>query len=247
MAKLGVYIIEDEVLYSNKLMMLIDGLGYETLGSTDNSDTAFVEIEQLKPDLLLVDIEISGTMDGIELVSKLNEKEPISSIFITSYADRETFERAKIAHPHAFITKPFEPEDLQRSIELAFNSQESSQKDKQDSWNEDVVFQNAIFIKNRNRIDKVSVDDILYLEVEDRYSTVFTEDGKQYVLRMSMGSVQEKLPKSSFARTHRKYSINLSKIKSIDLQDNLVYIGDHAIPISRSYKEDLIRHLDWIQ
>lgn len=247
MTKLSVYIVEDEPLYLNKVIMLIDELGYDLLGNTDNSDTAFIEIQKLKPDLLLADIGISGTMDGIELVSKLNETVVLPTIFITSFGDRETFERAKITQPHAFIVKPFESDDLQRSIELAFSSMDSKEKHKDESWDEDLVFKNSIFIKERNRIDKVNIDDILYLEVEDRYSTIFCEGNKKYVLRLSMGNVQEKLPEEYFARTHRKFAVNLTKIKSIDIQDNLIYIKDTPIPISRSYKENLLQKLDWMQ
>ncbi len=76
---------------------------------------------------------------------------------------------------------------------------------------------------------------------------VFTEKGKKFVLRMSMGEVQDKLPKDAFARTHRKYSVNLSKITSIDVQDNLIFIDDLSIPISRSYKEELLKQLDWMK
>lgn len=249
MATLSIYIIEDESLYANKLMMLIDELGYELVGSSDNSDTALAEIPQLQPDLLLADINISGTMDGIELIGKLNESSVYPTIFITSYSDQQTFERAKSTNPYAYITKPFDSAALQRTIELALNAiDHQSHGDSEESgWARDIVLKDAIFIKNRHNLDKVKIDDILYLEVEDRYSTVFTENGKKYVLRMSMGDVQDKLPHKQFARTHRKYSINLTKITSINTQDNLIYINDISIPISRSHKEELLEKLDWMQ
>lgn len=241
MANLKIYIIEDEALFLNKILILVDELGYEAVGSTDNSDTALVEIAQLKPDLLLVDIDIAGSMDGVEVVAKVDESLHVPVIFVTSYHDKETFERVKRVNPYAFITKPFDGDHLQHTIELALNA-----KQKTGDWNTDVVFKDAVFIKNRNRIDKVKIDEILYLEVEDRYSTVITESGTKYVLRMSMGDLQDNLPKETFARTHRKYSVNLSKITSIDVQDNLLYVGETSIPISRNYKEILLKQLDWM-
>ena len=248
MSKLGIYIIEDEPLYANKLMMLVDELGYELAGHTNNSDTAFVEVNEKNPDLLLVDIQITGTMDGIGLVDKLSRQRHFPTIFITSFTDRETFDRAKSTKPYAFITKPFESETLQRTIELALNTiDHANSLDENDAWTGDLILNDAIFIKNRHRLEKVKIDDILYLEVEDRYSTIFTEDKKKYVLRMSMGNVQEKLPANQFIRTHRKYSVNISKITSIDTQDNLIFIGEMSIPISRSHKEGLLEKLDWMQ
>lgn len=244
MATLSIYIIEDEALYANQLMMLVDELDYELVGMADNSDTAFVEINKLRPDLLLMDIQVNGTMDGIELLSRINRENKVPAIFITSFTDKETFVRAKQENPYAYLSKPFNAHDLQRTIELAINSHV---KEESQSWDEDIAFQGAFFIKNRHKLEKVTIDEILYLEVEDKYSTVFTDKGKKYVLRMSMGEVQKKLPEKTFFRTHRKYSVNLTKVKSIDLQESMLYLGDVPIPISRSNKEELIKRMDWMQ
>lgn len=64
---------------------------------------------------------------------------------------------------------------------------------------------------------------------------------------MSMGDVQNKLPTKGFMRVHRKYAVNLKKIKSIDTQDNLIYVNDAELPISRTHKEELLQKLEWLQ
>lgn len=240
MPKLGIYIVEDEYLYANQLEMLVDKLGYDLTGISDNSDTAREEVEKLKPDLVLMDVKINGSMNGIELASSINDQTPI--IFITSFGDPFTFDRAKQTKPHAFITKPFDAQNLQRTIELALGN-----LNKDAEWQEDIIFEKALFIKKRHRLEKINVEDILYLEVEDRYSTIFTLDGRKHVLRMSMGDVMEKLPSKSFMRVHRKYTVNLSKVKSIDTLDNLIYVAEAELPISRSHKEELLQKLDWLQ
>ncbi len=244
MANISIYIIEDEELFANQLEILVEKLDYELAGRSDNSDTAKVEIEKLSPDLLLADININGTMDGIELVDSLETKLP--TIFITSLSDDETFARAREVGPHAFLTKPFDDKALQRAIELAISDKGTS-GDNSAEWSEDRSFGHSFFIKNRSKLEKVNVDEIVYLEVEDRYSTIFTEDGRKFVLRMSIGAVQEKLPDDSFLRVHRKYAVNLQKIKSIDTQDNLIHVGETSIPLSRSHKEELMRRVDWLQ
>lgn len=240
MSKLSIYIVEDEELYANQLEMLIDELDYDLIGSSDNSDTAKSEIEQKNPDLILMDVKINGSMNGIDLAASLDRSVPI--IFITSFSDETTFNRAKETKPHAYITKPFDAMNLQRSIELAFGT-----IDHQNKLETDVVFDNALFVKNRHRLEKLEVSNILYLEVEDRYSTIFTDSGKKHVLRMSMGDLQEKLPENQFMRVHRKYTINLDKVNSIDTQDNLIYVDNIELPISRSHKEELLQKLDWLQ
>ncbi|WP_370088785.1 LytR/AlgR family response regulator transcription factor [Ekhidna sp.] len=244
MSNLRIYIVEDESLYANQLEMIVDELGYDLAGMSDNSDTAREQIVSLNPDLILVDVKINGSMNGIDLIASLDQNVPV--IFITSFDDQATFNRAKSTNPYAYITKPFDAQNLQRTIELAFNSS-TQPAEKKSEWEKDVVFENSFFIKTRNKLEKVAITEVLYLEVEDRYCTIFTDAGKKYVLRMSMGDVQDKLPSKEFMRVHRKYTVNLRKIKSIDTQDNLIYVNDAELPISRSHKEELLQKLEWLQ
>ncbi len=243
MSELSIYIIEDEELYANQLEILVEELDYQIAGIKENSDIARKEILDLRPDLLLVDIKINGSMNGIDLIKSIYREIRIPVIFITSFADQSTFERAKEVNPYAYLTKPFDAATLQRMIELAFNKLFVEIDEPNTNWSGDIAFRDAFFIKNRHKLEKVTYDDILYLDVEDRYSTIYTEKGKKYVLRMSMANVQNKLPQISFFRVHRKYSVNLRKVSSIDLQDNLLYLGELSVPISRLHKEELMEKL----
>jgi len=246
-SNLSIYIIEDQPLFANQLIILVDELGYKLSGMSDNSDKALKEVPLLVPDLLLVDIKIKGNLDGIELVTQIQKKTAIPTIFITSFKDDYTFERAKKVTPYAFLTKPFNSNNLQRTIELAFNTHLPRKNSKINTWDNDIVIKDAFFIKNKSKLEKVIIQDILYVEVEDRYSTLYIENSKKHVLRMSMAEVQEKLPKNTFYRVHRKYSINLTKVSSIDLQENTIFMGDISLPISRSNKEELLEKLEWMK
>lgn len=246
-SNLSIYIIEDQPLYANQLMILVDELGYELSGIADNSDKALKEIPLLVPDLLLVDIKIKGSLDGIEFVELIQKKITIPTIFITSFNDDQTFNRAKNVTPYAFLTKPFDSSNLQRTIELAFNTYLPRENNKKEIWSEDVVLKGAFFIKNNSILEKINIRDILYLEVEDRYSTLYLENKRRHVLRMSMKTIQEKLPEGVFFRVHRKYSINLKKVSAIDIKNNFIYMGDLSIPISRINKEELIKKLEFIK
>lgn len=242
MSALSIYIVEDEQLYANQLEILVDDLGYHLAGMSKNSDMAKVEIEDCKPDLILMDIKIDGSMNGIDLVSSLRHQAPV--IFITAFDDEATFSRAKQTKPYAYIVKPFDAASLQRTIELAFNS--LKEEDDQ-GWQKDLLFKDYFFVKNRNHLEKVALKEVNHLEVEDRYSTIHSENGRKYVLRMNMGEVMEKLQSDEFMRIHRKYAINLQKISSIDTQDNLIYVGEAELPISRAHKEELLQRLEWLQ
>lgn len=244
MGQLNIYIIEDEFLYANQLMILVEELGYKLVGTADNSDTAYGEIVKLKPDLLLVDININGSKDGIELIESIKKEIEITSIFITSFTDQNTFERAKKVNPYAYLNKPFDSTHLQRTIELAIAFNQTKDVVPSKEWEQDIAFKNAFFIKNGHKLEKVVIEEILYVEVEDKYSLLHTDYGKKYALRMSIENMNKKLPQNSFFRCHRKYIVNLPKIKSFDLKDNLLFLGNTSIPISRSNKEALIKRLN---
>lgn len=105
---------------------------------------------------------------------------------------------------------------------------------------------NVIFIKSKSRLIKVPFDQILYLEVEDKYLTLFTSTNQKHVIRMSLTNFHQKT-RGIFVHTHRKFSVNLSKISSIDLKEYTISVGSFEVPIGRTYKDSLIRKLGWIQ
>ena len=121
MEKLKIQIVEDEPMYASYIEMIIDQMGYQSSKVSDNAEEAIQIAKHFNPDLLLMDINIEGKMDGIETAVAINEFSPTPVIFITSLSDTETFEKAKSTIPFAYITKPFDAPILQRSIELALS------------------------------------------------------------------------------------------------------------------------------
>jgi len=94
-----------------------------------------------------------------------------------------------------------------------------------------------MFIKKKNALKKVSLQDILYIEVEDRYCNIITEKEK-FVILISLTKISELLNKDKFIKTHRNYIVNADKIEEIILADNLVILkGNHKINLSDSYKD----------
>ena len=98
--------------------MQLDKLGYEHLATVDNSQMALAILENETPDLILMDVNIKGDYDGIELADKIHQKENIPILFITSLQDDMTFRRASRTNPVGFLTKPFSKVQLMRSMEL---------------------------------------------------------------------------------------------------------------------------------
>ncbi len=104
---------------------------------------------------------------------------------------------------------------------------------------------NHIYTKVGNKLRKVPLDDILYIEVEGKYSALQVRDRK-YNVKASLKDLLQKLPANRFVRVSRNFVVNLSRIQHIDTFQYTVKVGDMEIPISRTYKEELMRHINLI-
>lgn len=237
-----ILIVEDEELYGDRLEMLVEKLEYELLGIVDNSDDALQLIEKTPPDLILMDIYIQGQYDGIELAARIRQDFDIPIIFITSLQDDLTFKRAARTNPIHFITKPFSDLQLQRSIELSIRS---LAEQAEAAWENDLVFKNHLFIKVRQKLEKIAIENIFFVEADGRYCQICMEE-KKYLVRLSLQELSGMLPATSFIQVHRSYIVNAHKILNIDLQDSFVQLKQHQIPLSKRHRELLLKKLNWI-
>lgn len=243
MAAFKIMIVEDEAIFADRLELLVEELGYEHLVTVDNSMAALAQMFTQPPDLILMDINIAGEMDGIQLAEKINEKQVTPIIFITSFRDKETFDRALTTGPIAFLLKPFDELQLQRSIELAVQQLAApEQQTESKEWINDFVAGNFLFIKVRSKLVKVYVPDVYYGEADGQYSTLHTKDRK-FVIRIGLGDLLGHFPTEQFLQTHRSYFVNLSRVEEVDLQDSVLSLGNYQVPISRRFKEHLVKRL----
>lgn len=240
-----ILIVEDEPIHADRFEMLVDRLGYTLAGNCDNAFDALDCFHQTAPDLLLLDIHIRGEIDGIQLAERLNQLRPVPIVFVTSMQDDETFARAQRTQPIAFILKPFDTLQLQRAIELAV-SRLALSVSSNDFEQNDLVLPDCLFVKVREKLEKVAIDDILYLESDGRYTMLYTVGGRKFAIRIPMGDLEKKLPLQRFARTHRSYIIHLKWLQSVDLQEMTVSVKEKNVPLSKGFREQILARLEQI-
>lgn len=110
-------IVEDEAVTAADLNDELTTQGYEVVGISDTAARAVRMSEEKKPDLVLMDIKLAGSIDGVIAASALRS-EDIPVIFLTAHYDERTLERAKLVSPVGYITKPFDPHQLGVTIEM---------------------------------------------------------------------------------------------------------------------------------
>ncbi len=123
MALVKVLVVEDEEPVAVYLSDLLPLLGYEVCASVASGPEALRAVELHRPDLVLMDIHLSGEMDGIDVANALLASHPLPVVFLTADSDQETMRRAKETDPFAFLAKPFDERILRITLEMALNKQ----------------------------------------------------------------------------------------------------------------------------
>lgn len=114
-----ILIIEDEAIIAQDIKDILISNQYKVMGIIRNGDEAISYLSFHNPELILCDINIQGSKDGVEVATTIQKKKKIPFVFLTSYSDKRTLNRAKHALPYGYVVKPFTHQDLISSIEIA--------------------------------------------------------------------------------------------------------------------------------
>ncbi len=247
--RLRILIVEDDMIVGTHISMLLTEAGYELLGVIPSGEAAVEQIRTSPPDLVLMDVNLKGRMDGVETAHMIYKEFRLPVIFLTANSDPQTFSRAKAAFPFAFISKPFKPSDLLRAIELVvlrlageqIQSSASAEPQADQPIREPVVLEDRIFVRDKSRMVKVNLADIGYVEAERNYCNIHLS-GRTYLLSVPLKTLEARLPDGMFVRVHRSFLVNITLIDAMD--EHYVFVCDNAIPVSKSHKEALRERLN---
>lgn len=238
-----ILIVEDEMVIAANISLQLSELGYEVTGILPRGEEVISHVAIEQPDIMLIDIQLKGKLDGIETVRLMQLEYDIPVIYLTANADADHFEKAKETHPFAFISKPFKKLDLQRAIALSVTHIQSKQIPVAEQKNSPFILSNCIFVRNNEKMVKVPIEQILYIEAERNYCRIYTKY-KEYLLVITLKDIDEKLPSKHFLRIHRSFVVNIAQIDEVATSH--VVIAKKAIPISKSLKEELLNRLQTI-
>jgi len=118
-----VLIVEDDEVIQKLIELRLKSLGHTVCGKVLTGEDAIVAARQLKPDIVVMDIQLKGPMDGIEAAGIIRKHVPSKIIFLTGYSDDSLLQRAKAINPDGYILKPFRDDDIRVAFELACSHQ----------------------------------------------------------------------------------------------------------------------------
>jgi DNA-binding NtrC family response regulator len=127
-SKTRILIVEDEMIVAEDLVCKLGQLGYEISGTTRYGEDAIIHARELRPDLVLMDIQLAGTMNGIEAAGIIGLEYDLPVIYLTAHSDRATLEQAKVTESFGYLLKPFDDRVLGIHIEMALYKHQAERK-----------------------------------------------------------------------------------------------------------------------
>ena len=250
MAKTSVLVVEDESIVAKDIQQSLIKLGYNVVGTASTGEKALALANELRPDIILMDIMLKGPMSGIDASAEIKKDLSIPVIFLTAYADESTLSKAKVTEPYGYIIKPFKEIDLHTSIEMALykHSKEKDivkERDLLYSIVENKDSKDYIFVKSNSRLIKLNTKEIYYIEALKDYVVINTLNSR-YTIHSTMKEIEKKMPIADFIRVHRSFIIRIDKIATIDLPNLILENEKKVIPIGGSYKDDLVNRLNLV-
>ncbi|MDP2341421.1 MAG: response regulator [Deltaproteobacteria bacterium] len=115
----SILVVEDEAIIAEDLSATLSRLGYRVPRTAQSGAEALRAVDEATPDLVLMDIRLKGTVDGIELTALIKRRVDVPVIYLTSHADEGTLARARETNPHGYLLKPFNEHALRSTVEIA--------------------------------------------------------------------------------------------------------------------------------
>jgi DNA-binding LytR/AlgR family response regulator len=240
MEKIKVLIVEDKLLVAENIASILKKHLLEIAGICDSGEEAIRLVEDKRPDLILMDIELAGALDGISTAKLILDRHLIPIIYLSDYIDQNTVDRAKRTIPANYLSKPFQEMDLIRAIDIAFHNANTTHQ----IQNKPLLNEHVFLRTDNQSYVKFSYENILYLEADRAYCNIITEE-KSFKMSISMNHIHEQLNNKQFIKIHRSFVINASKISA--LEGNMIHIGKHKVQMSKEFKESLMDRLKIIK
>ncbi len=223
-ADYSIFIVEDELIIAEVLKEMLEELGYTVIGIAKNYEKAMQFLQSSeKIDLAFLDINLGGEKNGMDVGEEIKNSYQFPIVYLTSYSDLETITAAGKTNPAAYLIKPFKKEDILATVEIIRARPISTSK--------------TIMIKDGYNILKIEALDILYFKAEGNYVEVYTAERK-HLIRYKLEDFIQEAGEEHFIQTHRSYVVNINKVEAINGHE--VFINTHKVPISRTFKEQVI-------
>lgn len=218
-----ILVVEDEIIIADNICEILRSNNYETIEPALTYEQANKAVQESKPHIVVLDINLKGKKSGFDFANEVLNKYEIPFLYLTSNSDFPTMKEAITTNPSAFLVKPFNERELIASIEIIINKLQT------------INTENYIYVFDGKEYIKVLKSTILFIKSDNIYIEFFINNGTKIISRSSLKKVNEELD-SDFTQIHRSYIVNINHIEKIAL--NEITIDTTKIPIGEKYAND---------
>lgn len=238
MEKLNILIFEDDAAEIEILQQILSA-EYNISSIAKNYDEGVVALKTQVPDIAILDIYMGGKREGIRFAAYIQNRYNFPILFLTNSKDKLSFTEAKKLNPYNYLLKPVSSQSLKFAIELAFEKY-TNQLGELSARAEGILqLADKLLIKKGNLLIKITVNDIFYIESDDKYCFVHT-NSQRFLVQKSLRSFSETLPEN-FINLHRKYITNTDHIQSVFPSDYSITLKNETVlPVSQRYRKKLL-------
>lgn len=212
---LKILIVEDQVLIADYIQSLLIQNNFANVDKAYDQTVAIEKSQSFNPDIVLLDINLTGNNEGIDLAK--NHFADKGIIFLTAQNDDKTIAEAIATNPFSYLSKPIKPTDLITAVKLLSNK----------------LRQKTIVLQEGTMEFVFNLEDIMYIKSSKNYVDVYTTANK-ISIRYGISKIFEKLPKDIFLQIHRTLIINSNHVQK--RTKSFVEINQIKFPISRNFR-----------
>lgn len=249
MATAKILLVEDEPIVAKDIALCLKNLGHQLVATIGEGEKALNIIQEMDPDLVIMDITLTGKMDGIDVANLMKEQNlNIPVIFLTASTDKKTFDKASLSEPYGYLVKPFKELDLYSAIEIArqkFTTRAiglGAKKELLYSIPDVKKTDDVLFVKSNYTLVKVNMNELIYVEALKDY-VIFHTKSNRYVVHSTMKKMESRLSSKDFIRVHRSFIVRLEDVNSVTPHNLVLESMNKEIPVGGSYKDKLMKSL----
>lgn len=218
-----ILIVEDQPDIATEIAQHLQEAGYEVIGPAATYDAAVSLFLQQKPDLALLDIELSGAKTGIDLAEYINAAGRIPFVFLSNFTESPVRERAEATRPADYLAKPFFIRKLDFTLSRVWEKYQQLAAVEPPPPAEIPAAPQEIYIRHNggSKYVRITAAELLYAESNHPGAWVYTTHGK-YLYSGSLRGFQAKVPFGTLVQISRTIAINTEHIVNFSTQEQVV-------------------------
>jgi len=229
-----ILIVEDEKELALNIKDILEFIGYEVVTILDNGLDVIEFLDSHHVDLIFMDIQIKGAINGTELCKKIKTSKNIPIVYLTAFSDKSILDKIALTDYEGYLLKPFTLQDLQSAAYLALkNVGEKSNPN---------LKKTVYIVRDKGNTIPLQFDEILFFKADGLYTKIQTKT-KTYVARNILKDMIQDLPQNTFVRIHKSFTINYKEVTSFNSKE--INIGEYSIPLRRGSLKDIKKLIEF--